>query len=324
MARKIFFDDRVVLAISIIMAVVLWVQVSAGAQRDVQRTFVHVPVQWREVPEGLAVVNLNPARVDVTVRGERDLMQQLGREDFTATVNLVEVEPGEMEVFVSVSVPHGVQLIQTAPETVTVSVEEASEQVHGVRVNMVGSPDVALTEVSVSPGQVVVSGPASRVQEVSEVVANVDVSGLTQDLNERVVCTALDDEGDEVRGVLVVPRQVQVSAAQEAAQVQRDISVEPMTTGSPPDGLAILKVYSEPETVTASGPDSVIEEIQQLYTVPIQLSQLEGEGEELEPGETAVISYSGQVVPDEGIELTHLEIDPAEITVNIEILRIER
>lgn len=322
--RSLFFDDRMVWAVSIILAIVLWVQVSAGAQREVQRTYPDIPVQWRDVPEGLAVLDISPPRVEVTVRGERDLMQQVSREDFTATVNLVEVEPGMVDVFVSISVPRGIQLAQVAPQTVTVSVEESTEAVHPVRVDMVGTPDSAMASPTVTPSQVIVSGPASRVEDVAEVVSGVDVSGLQEGLTEQVVCRPLDEDGDEVRGVLVIPRQVEISIMREAAQLEREIPVRPITAGTPPGDLALLSIEMAPPSVNVSGPGSVVEELDHLNTTVLDLTEiLRGAEDEMEPGEIRVYSY--QAHPDfaADVDTGHLQVEPDEIMVELTVLRLE-
>ncbi len=322
--RSLLFDDRMVWVVSIILAVFLWVQVSAGAQREVQRTFPDIPVQWRDVPEGLAVLDVSPSRVEVTIRGERDLMQQVSREDFTATVNLVEVEPGMVDVFVSISVPRGIQLVQVAPQTVTVAVEESAEAVHPVRVEKVGTPDTALTTLAVTPAQVIVNGPASRVEEVAEVVAEVDVAGLQEGLTEQIVCRALDEDGDEVRGVLVVPRQVEVSIMREAARLEREIPIRPISAGTPPGDLAVISIQLDPSSVSVSGPGSVVEEIEVLNTTVLDLTEiLQGAEDEMEPGEVRVYTYQAQPEFARDVDPGHLNVEPDEVMVEVTVLRLE-
>ncbi|MFO8059337.1 MAG: CdaR family protein, partial [Bacillota bacterium] len=131
---RMFFDDRVVWAVSILLAVVLWIQVTGARAQDVQQTFTELPVQWRDLPETMSVLDMQPARVDITLRGMRDVMQQLSREDFIATVSLTGGQPGSVDYYVTVSVPRGVQLVQVTPETVAVTLERSLEEVYPVDV----------------------------------------------------------------------------------------------------------------------------------------------------------------------------------------------
>jgi len=289
---RLLFNDRFILALSVFIALVLWVQVTGGSAREVQRTFTGIPLGWRDIPEDLSVAEMSPSEVDVTLRGDREIMQDVTRDDFLATVSLAGAEEGSLNYFVTVSVPRGVQLVQVTPQTVTVTLESSVEEVFSVHVSLSGEPEVELAEPSADPTQVVIEGPASRIAEVYQVVAQVDVDGLDRDLREQVICTPVDRHGEPVRGVMVTPRQIDIVVPMEASQVSEDIPIRPVVFGSPPEGLVIRGITANPEKATVTGPESAVEELTHLVTSPVDLSELRLEDlleeEEVEVGEDEV------------------------------------
>ncbi|MFP4200836.1 MAG: YbbR-like domain-containing protein [Clostridia bacterium] len=273
--NKLLFNDRFVLMFSVFVALVLWIQVTSGGAREVQRTFTGIPLGWREIPEGLAVLEMEPSQVDVTLRGDRELMRDLTRDDFVATVSLARAEQGSVSYFVTVSVPRGVQLVQVTPQTVTVDIEESIEEVFSVSVDLRGDPAVDLADPSADPERVVVEGPSSRVESVSRVVAAVTVDGLERELREQVVCSPVDIHGETVRGVFVTPRQIDIVVPLEATRASRDLVVRPTVFGNLEGNLVVREITADPDIATVTGPESEVEELEYLVTTPVDLSEID-------------------------------------------------
>lgn len=321
---RLFFDDRIVWAICVLLAVVLWVQVTGARVRDVQRTFTDLPVQWRDLPDDMSVLDVSPDHVDITVRGMRDVMQHISRDDFIATVSLTGGDLGAMDYFLTVSVPRGVQLIQVAPRTVTVTLEAAIEEMYRVEVDLHGEPAVDLADPSVDPEQVVVNGPASRVEQVFRIVAELNVHGLQHALSERVLCTPVDRRGNEVRGVIVVPRQVDVHLAQQADQVSLEVPVRP-TVVSAPDLLIVLRsIRVTPEVVTVTGAEGSVRDLARVVTEMIDMLELQAEyADIMEVGEDTEVVLQVPLVPPLDERGAEMHVEPAHVTVELVLEKTE-
>ncbi|MFO7941772.1 MAG: CdaR family protein [Bacillota bacterium] len=275
--NKLLFNDRFVLIFSVFVALVLWIQVTSGSAREVQRTFTGIPLGWREISEGLAVLEMEPSQVDVTLRADREIMRDLTRDDFVATISLAGAEPGAANYFVTVSVPRGVQLVQVTPQTVTVDIEESVEEVFSVSVDLRGDPATDLAEPSADPARVVVEGPSSRVSAVSRVVAAVTVDDLDSELREQVVCSPVDINGETVRGVFITPRQIDVVVPLEATRASRTLEVRPTVFGDLPENLVLREIVADPDVAEVTGPESEVEELEYLVTTPVDLSEIDFE-----------------------------------------------
>jgi len=316
---RMFFDDRVVWAVSILLAVLLWVNVTGARAGDVQRTFTAVPVQWRDLPDDLSVVDMEPSRVDVTVRGVRDVMQHVTREDFIATVSLTGADVGRMDHFVTVSVPRGVQLVQAAPQTVEVETEESIEEVYSITVDIQGQADVTLADPTVEPSQVVVNGPSTSVREVDRVVAEVVVDGATEGVTKRVICTPVDDRGRMVRGVMVSPRQVDVHVPEQATQIVREVPVRPLILTGDDVNILVRKMRSEPELVTVEGDEELVGELEYVRTEPIDMTELQEEyGEELEDLAETIESQETDEEEEDEYEIEDVEQDEMLLEVSVQ------
>ncbi len=315
---RLFFDDRIVWALCVLLAVVLWVQVTGARVRDVQRTFTDLPVQWRDLPEDMSVLDVSPSHVDITVRGMRDMMQHISRDDFIATVSLTGGDLGAMDYFVTVSVPRGVQLIQVAPRTATVTLEATIEEVYRGEVDLQGEPAVELAEPSVDPQQVVLNGPASRLQRVFRVVAELNIQGLRHALSERVLCTPVDARGNEVRGVIVVPRQVDVHVPQQADQLSLEVPVRP-TVVSAPDLLIVMRsIKVAPDEVTVTGAEVGVHALDQVFTERIDMLQLQAEYvDTMEAGEEIEVVLEVALVPPLDERGAEMQLQPDHVTVEI-------
>lgn len=331
---RMFFDDRVVWAVSILLAVVLWIQVTGARAQDVQQTFTELPVQWRDLPETMSVLDMQPARVDITLRGMRDVMQQLSREDFIATVSLTGGQPGSVDYYVTVSVPRGVQLVQVTPETVAVTLEKSLEEVYPVEVTATGEPEVSLAEPSADPSQVVVNGPTSRVRNVIRVVAEVNVAGAGQAVDERAICNPLDARGNVVRGVVVTPRQVGIHVPRLATQVSREVPVRLTLIAGGDIEVIIREMEVDPEQVTVTGPEDAVDRLDYLVTEPVDLLRLQeqylAQLEELqEPDEGGEEEESLEILEEIPVVLprddrgAEMRIEPLRVTVRMVLGRME-
>ncbi len=334
--NKLLFNDRAVLILSIFVALVLWVQVTGGSAREIQRTFTGIPLGWRDIPEGLSVLEMEPAQVDVVLRGDREIMQDLSRDDFVATVSLAGAEAGAINYFVTVSVPRGVQLVQVTPQTVTVDLEVSVEEVFSVSVSMDGEPAMELAEPVVDPPQVVIEGPASRIGEVYNVVARVDVDGLDRELREQVICTPVDIRGEPVRGVLVTPRQIDIVVPLEATQVTRTLPIRPVVFGNLPENLVLREIVADPSEIVVTGPEAQVEDMEYVVTSPVDLGELAGEiadelsepdaaeaadededTEALGVGDYVQLEVDARVEVPGGTNSGQIRLDPEDVTVSI-------
>lgn len=131
--RHLFLHDLPLKLFALAMAILIWATVQfairkgitgvtqSGAQ--VMRTFQDLPVLVVSTAADVRAFRVNPARVDVTVRGEKEIMRQLVEKELRVTVDLSEIASAhDLRKHVDVAMPPGVALVSVAPPDVDVVV----------------------------------------------------------------------------------------------------------------------------------------------------------------------------------------------------------
>jgi YbbR domain-containing protein len=100
-----------------------------------------------------------------------------------------------------------------------------------------------------------VSGPASRMEKVTEVRAILDVSQANQDIDRDITLAAYDENGVIVEGVAIEPAQVHVSMPITQRGGYRNVTVKAIVTGQVASGYRLTNITVSPLTVTVYSAD---------------------------------------------------------------------
>ena len=149
------------------------------------------------------------------------------------------------------------------PAVVSVRLEEQRAKTFGVQINIGDSPPVGFlvgTPQS-TPASVAVSGAQSRVEQVVEVVAAVQLRGSKTTVERDVALIARDTQGNTVAGVLVSPDTAHVKVPVEQRIGFKDVSVKVVIKGSVAGGYWLSNVAVDPSTVTVVGSPARLDEI---------------------------------------------------------------
>lgn len=274
---RLWERDLFLKLLALVLGVILWFQVS-GQSPELQKRISGVPVRVRGLSDHLAVVELEPETVTVYIRGSRSRLENLGREDFEAWVDLRRARAGRMAYAVeSVLVPKGVALVDFEPSEVTATVEPVKEAQKLARGVAEGSParGYHLGGMRLDPLRVTVRGPASKVDRVAEVRVNVPLEGRSRSFQDRFRAVALDAGGDPVEGVRVLPETLEASVELYADRMRRAVRVEPDL----PAGYSIGELETTPGSVVVEGPEEKVAALDFISTYPVDLEGKAGEAE---------------------------------------------
>jgi YbbR domain-containing protein len=117
---------------SLVLALLIWFSVRFYNKYDIQaprsplsrfptRDFIEVPIQSMKATENTPRCMIEPARVDVTVTGDRSLLKNLSAKDITPFVRIsddqrVGVSSNQVQVYT----PPGISLLEVIPAQVRV------------------------------------------------------------------------------------------------------------------------------------------------------------------------------------------------------------
>jgi YbbR domain-containing protein len=189
MRRRIF--DNLGLKISaVLVSVLLWFFVTSRGQTEMS---IQVPLEFKDVPVGLGIVNTSAKSVNITIKGQERIMRSIKPGDIRVFVDLAKARKGEGSFHVNnddIKLPYAMAVMNVDPSIVRVKMEEAISKTVAVRPVLMGAPEKGyeIRAVEVVPRSMVIQGLRSEVRKVNEIKTEaMDISGIdvttTQELN---------------------------------------------------------------------------------------------------------------------------------------------
>jgi len=167
------------------LALGLWLLL-VPAEKMSQEKSLTIPLETRNVPVGLEIIERPAAGIDITVRAPSRTLSQIGPSALVASLDLERATVLQQEYPLHASmiaVPPGAEVVKISPSKVTIKLERTSAAELELHTALRGKPApgfrVARTEIE--PAGVAVQGPESLVRAAAAATtAPVDVSGLTE------------------------------------------------------------------------------------------------------------------------------------------------
>jgi YbbR domain-containing protein len=156
-----------------VLAVTIAVGLWFAGHRDVERA-VEVPVEFRNIPSDLMVMDNRVDYVVLRLSGPRTLVSTLDAEDLKLGLDLHGAKPGSVSYPLgssSFNIPRGVTVARITPPVVHLRLEPVVERMVPVTVRFVNKPPLGqkIVEAVVQPARVSVLGPADEVRKLVSV-----------------------------------------------------------------------------------------------------------------------------------------------------------
>ncbi len=212
--------------VSLALALVLWLLLVPAEKVSSEKSLV-IPLETRNVPAGLEIVERPVPTVDVTIRAPKRVLSEITPSSLVARIDLDRATVPQQEYPLNAAMivlPPGAQAVKISPSKVTIRLERTVEATLDVHATLRGkpAPGYRITRIEIDPDQVAVQGPESRVKASdAATTAPVDVSGLAES-------TVFDAD-------IILPRpELRFVAAQTDARVTVVIEPEKKTGAAPP------------------------------------------------------------------------------------------
>ena len=267
-------QKRIDIIVSIIAAIILWFYVINVANPSVQTTLRDMPVEITGVEalaeKGLAPVETDGYKVNITVSGPRNTVNKIKPEDIKLTADISELPAGSGTAHVKAELPSGLTIADLQDVGVSVAVEELATVSKPVEVVLSGSSaGKEATVLSSRLTQVEVSGAVSKLAAVTSVRVSGDLSGAEVDkpMDLMLAATPVDESGKQVSGVKLAHDVIGVSAVMyQTKTVPLEVPVE----GSVWEG-AVLEKTEIGKTIIIKGPASRLSQISGITAKPVEI-----------------------------------------------------
>jgi YbbR domain-containing protein len=264
--------------VSLVAATALWVAVTdAENPAEVRQFNAAIPIEPINVPQGLAVASLSQQAVSIHVSSSEDTFKELTTANFVARIDLAGVQELFTTSLVNVEVvdrEDDVDIAETTPQFVEVTLEQETTKQVPVQVNRNGSPlpGYVVTALEANPLNVRVRGASSRIQQVESAAIDVNLTGLRTNLEAQYRLTARDGRGADIGGVILEPASAQVNVALQQREISVPVAVQPQVRGSVGEGYQLNGVSVEPLVVSVTGSQDAVQAVTSVSTEPIDIS----------------------------------------------------
>ena len=250
--------------LSIIVALAVWILAVTSSDPSETRQYPRsVPIEIIGQSTNLVVTNDLPDTVTINLRAPSSIWESLneGKGNVRAFIDLSSVGSGETSVPVQVQVDiKPVEIVSFSPQQVDLVLEPLSSKQFDIKVVTRGALPVGYqaAEPELSVTEAVVSGAESRVAQVVEVRAVVDLSQVRSDINQTITLQPVDVNGLLVREVIVTPEEITLMQSISQRGGYRNVVVIVVTEGQVRQGYRLSSISVNPPTVTVYSTDTSI------------------------------------------------------------------
>jgi YbbR domain-containing protein len=233
------------LLLSFLLAVTVWVAAVSQADPILEQDFPQpIEISYIGLSEEMLLLGEPPETATVTIRAPESVWREIAVEDIHIEANLSELDAGSYRLELSPRLDlKPARVTGINPTFVTLSIEPSASKVVNVNILTFDQPALGFQaeEPIAEPNQVNVVGPASIVERVHELRAEISLTNRRESIDQQVPLTPLDKDGNEVEGVQIAFEQVRVVVQITLGDFYRLVSVIPIIEGR--DALEELGHY---------------------------------------------------------------------------------
>lgn len=266
---------------ALILAVIVWISsVSSSDPNEVVSYTSPVPLTVLGQNPDYLITQQSASDLTITLKAPRSVHNQITRNfnQISARINLSGLTSGTYDLVPEVDMANfrPVQVLEVSPAEISITLEQMATKTFDISLLQTGNLPISYEagEAVLSSESVELLGPQSKVSEVNDVVASVDLSNTTTTITRVIELRPIDRRGNLVEGVSLNPTSVTVEVPIRQLVGYRNVFIKIVTTGTIAQGYHLTGLLVNPPNVTiyASDPALADEMPAFLDTTPINLS----------------------------------------------------
>lgn len=263
------------LLISLICAFALWAWVEADRDPEQDYNASQVQVTVRNQPDGLSLVGSLPL-VNIRLQGPQSVIQTIDTSSIQAYIDLSDRDaPGRYTERIRIEAPDGLRTKSSDPESISVELDTVVSREFDVVLLTpnVEQRNLLVTGTNVAPETVIVTGVEQNVTRVERVIVEADIGDQTISFSNPVVPVAVDANNDPIVQVSMSPETVELTIELEIRGKEVPVYVQCECDAA--DGFEVVgQPLANPNTVLIDGPAEQLEQVNFVYTIPIDTGNL--------------------------------------------------
>ena len=265
---------------SLLIAAAIWFAIMNIADPVVTETFSGIPVRVLNdeviTSRGYQYTIETGEKVDVVCKGKRSIVYSLSSSDFSAYADFNTLNSMYMAGIVvecDADVTSDI-ILSPRTENMAIKLEDQQTAPFSVRVELGGKvrDGYYYNGVSLSSSLIQITGAASQVAAVREVVAYVNIDGQSETFTADSELIAYNDNGEAIDSMKLNFSQNTIAVTVEIYRAKA-VDIEVVTKGTPYTGYYVEKVEYAPQSVMIAAPEEVLAGMNKL-TVELDVSGL--------------------------------------------------
>lgn len=236
---------------------------------------------------------IEEARVVIKVKGTRPALDELSRpenrEAISAYIDLKQLSkvdfdnqifPFDESLVITPKLPENIflysyEIVSCSPNTEVATFDSVKSETRKLHLNVGGEVKSGYNASTpqYDSDTVTITGPAGMYSKISEVRADIDVTGKTGDLSFSVAPAVYDKDGNKMELFKVDPAVIDVTMS---INKEWELPVkEPETTGEINENLVLESIEYEPKSVSVEGTIEDINKVPEITVPAVALASIE-------------------------------------------------
>ena len=284
--------------VSLVLAFIIWFVAETENDPIEQRLLRNIPIQV-DVSDDFIVTSRSRTAASIDIRAQQSILSLLTSDDIIVRADLTDFLEGTYTVPLETRIARSA-IADTSPTQITVTLERIQSQQKPLRALITEQPPTGFS-FQVQPlelSQAEVLGPASTLEEVVEVVAEIDLTNQRNPIQQDFRLVALNENGNRVAGVTIEPANIAIAVDIFQDDAIKQITVLPdINTDTLPEGYSLTSVNIEPQTIFVQGNPVTLRFI--VDTFSTENIDLTGRTEDFEISVPIILPRSNLVVLDD-------------------------
>ena len=273
-------SKRVIVFLSIAMAIFFWFFAMEDINPSRSKEFTNIPINYYGLREGLTLTEEGRQTVNVSVRGRRNDLKSINRNDFSVDVDLSKYGAGEHDIRLYGTNRTGVSNLKVvySPSRTNIKIEKLLNKTFDIKIEFQGKvPEGFDTErIALSNNTCSVEGAESAVKSIEKMVVYIDAASMEGNASMTGNIIAVNGEGEEVQGLEKSIETVEVMIPFEKSH---PVKIEPSIIGEPAEGYELESYTVKPEMINLVKVSDEAEDISTVQTEDFDITDLESSTE---------------------------------------------
>ncbi len=264
--------------VSIIFALVMWLYVMGEVNPEMVIPLNNISVQLMNVEDlnksGLVIMGQQDYTVSVRIAGRRNDVYKVSPQDIIARADLRGFHKGTNSIPVEISGPPYITVQDVSPKQLKINLDEIVVRQKPVSVVTIGNAPAGFEpgDAVVSPKEVMVEGPESIVNSITQLIAEIPITDQLKEINDRIPLKAVNEDGKTISGVQISQRYVEVTLP---ILPTKEVPIVLEFQGKPKDNYKVTAVKMNPETVRIKGQREKLDGVAEIKARTIDIAGID-------------------------------------------------